>query len=298
MSDYILLDLPYYSNVGDVLIWQSTLDVLKDLPYKCLYSSSIETYIKPKIKENILIVFLGGGNFGDLWERHQLFRYRVMNDFPNNPVLQLPQSVCFESDEKMKRDIAFFSNHKGKITICLRDKKSYETVTNFYKNVEAVLLPDLALSFDLKGFCKKNNIDTQNGSGNLLVLRNDKEKTTVRAKSLPNMTKVGDWPSIEYDLPEMRRYFEIDRYMCKYHIPLSLRNKFTDFYFKWRIKNAIIISGIRFLSLFANVYSTRLHAAILSSLLGKKTYIIDNSYGKNSGVFELWMSDLKNVSMI
>jgi len=31
-SDYILIDLPYFQNVGDTLIWQSTLDLLKNIP--------------------------------------------------------------------------------------------------------------------------------------------------------------------------------------------------------------------------------------------------------------------------
>ena len=65
-NDYILLDLPYFANVGDVLIWQSALDLLAELPFKCLYSSSIESYRKPKIGENVVILFMGGGNFGDL----------------------------------------------------------------------------------------------------------------------------------------------------------------------------------------------------------------------------------------
>ena len=31
-GDYILLDLPYYSNIGDILIWKGTEDFLKELP--------------------------------------------------------------------------------------------------------------------------------------------------------------------------------------------------------------------------------------------------------------------------
>lgn len=33
-SDYILLDLPYYSNIGDTLIWEGTESFLKSLPHK------------------------------------------------------------------------------------------------------------------------------------------------------------------------------------------------------------------------------------------------------------------------
>lgn len=298
MSDYILLDLPYYSNVGDVLIWQSTLDLLGELPYKCLYSSSIETYSKPKIKDNVLIVFLGGGNFGDLWERHQIFRYRVMNDFPNNPILQLPQSVCFESDIKMEYDIDFFSKHKGKVYICLREKKSYDIIVNNYKNIEAFLLPDMVLSFDVEQYCRKHNILIKEGKGSLLVQRNDKEKVEITMDKLPDSLKISDWPSMDVTLPEMSRYHIINKYMNKLRLPVFIRYKVTDWYFKQIMKDAIIKSGIKFILPYDVVFSTRLHAAILAFLLGKRTYIVDNSYGKCSGVYESWMCEFRNIDMI
>ena len=297
MTDYILLDLPYYSNVGDVLIWQSTLDILNDLPYKCLYSSAIETYYKPKIKDDVLIVFLGGGNFGDLWERHQIFRYRVMTDFPNNPVLQLPQSVCFESGEKMKRDIDFFAKHKGKVTICLREKKSYDLIASNYKNVHAVLLPDMVLAFDVDKYCKKHNINIEKGCGRLLVQRKDKERTLEEIDAT-NFSKVADWPSMEVSLPEMCRFYKINNLIVRLHMPLYIRNKIMDYYFKYIMKKAFLKSGILFLMSYEVIYSTRLHAAILACLLGKRTYIIDNSYGKCRGVYETWMTKCENIDMI
>lgn len=115
-SDYILIDLPYFQNVGDILIWQATLDLLKEISYKCLYSCSLDSYIKPKkLDSNILIILMGGGNYGDLWIRHQEFRHQILNDFPYNPILQLPQSVHFTNATYLKKDIHKFSQHHGKI---------------------------------------------------------------------------------------------------------------------------------------------------------------------------------------
>ena len=33
--DYVLYGLPYYSNIGDTLIWEGELELLKEVPYKC-----------------------------------------------------------------------------------------------------------------------------------------------------------------------------------------------------------------------------------------------------------------------
>ena len=50
--------------------------------------------------------------------------------------------------------------------------------------------------------------------------------------------------------------------------------------------------------MFESIYSTRLHAGVLAWLLGKQTFIIDNSYGKCSGVYDEWVSDQKKLNML
>ena len=112
-NDYILLDLPYFTNVGDVLIWQSTLDLLKDIKYKCIYSSSIETYQKQSLPQEYIIILMGGGNWGDLWIRHHNFRRQILNDYPNNPIIQLPQSVFFKNPTYLQEDINLFPSIRG-----------------------------------------------------------------------------------------------------------------------------------------------------------------------------------------
>lgn len=297
-SDYVLLDLPYYNNVGDVLIWQSALDMLKRIKHKCLYFCSIETYVKPNLSENVLIIFMGGGNFGDLWERHQQFRYKVMRDFPNNPILQLPQSVWFESEKKLKYDIDFFANHKGRVTICLRDKQSFGIISSHYHTVDPVLLPDMALSFDVESFCRKHRIKQNDGNGNLLVKRGDKESVDLSSFKLPYFSKEGDWPSMESTLPELKKLNCILSCVSKCRFLTRYKNKIVDYYWKRFAKDAIIKSGVSLLIPYKTVYATRLHAAILALLLRKEVFIIDNSYGKIKGVYDYCMSDLKNVKML
>lgn len=188
-NDYILLDLPYYYNVGDVLIWQSTHDILKNIKYKCLYSSSIETYIKPPIKKGIIIIIMGGGNFGDLWVDHQEFRHKVMRDFPDNPILQLPQSVCFENQSYLAEDINCFKSHRGKISICLRDKNSYDFIKANYKNVDSYLVPDMVFAFDVTKYCK-----IKKGEGAIFIKRTDKEQSVIDNNRIPADAIVRDWP--------------------------------------------------------------------------------------------------------
>lgn len=297
-NDYILLDLPYFANVGDVLIWQSTLDLLAELPFKCLYSSSIESYRKPKIGENVVILFMGGGNFGDIWIRHQYFRQRVLADFPKNPIVQLPQSVFFKDNVFLKKDIEAFEQHYGAVSICLREEKSYTFIKNNYRRIEAILMPDMVLGFDVTKYVGKK---PSSSGGKLFVARNDIEKSEDNLDSLvPYDAVQRDWPTLE-KLPRYIAFYTLfQRALNRIDMTFSthLCNYVADFCFKRLFKKRIIASGIDFINQYDEVYSTRLHAAILAVLLDKEVVAFDNSYGKIKGVYNLWLKELKNIKMV
>lgn len=296
--DFILLDLPYQTNVGDVLIWQAFEDIKPSLGHRCLYQCSEYTYKKPSINRDVVIVFMGGGNFGDLWEHHQTFRHRVMRDFPYNPIVQLQQSVWFQSKEKIEFDIREFANHKGSVSICLRDMQSYNIIKENYPFVNAYILPDLALTLDIKKYCLKHRIKLQEGSGGVLVQRKDKEAINISKFNLPSNLEIRDWPCIENKLPQELFYRKWIRRTEKYIRSENLTRKLTDFIYHHILKDVYIKSGIQFINQYEVVYATRLHVVILSALLGKETYIIDNSYKKVSGVYNLWMQDFKSVKLL
>lgn len=294
-NDYVLLDLPYFTNVGDVLIWQASEDLLQLLPHKCLYSASIESYRKPTIDQGIVIVFMGGGNFGDIWIRHQHFRHQVMADFPHNPIVQLPQSVFFQNVDTMKDDAMFFSKHQADVTFFLRDQQSYDIISANYSTVKALLLPDMVLSLDINRYAKR-----QSGEGAVLVERNDSEKMFYDKSIVPEFAEKRDWPTME----QIPRYFRLYNYaqtlLARIDILLSthLYHSFADFCFKRFFKKWIINSGIKFINRYKVVYSTRLHVTILATLLDKEIIAFDNSYGKVKGVYSLWMKEVKNIKMM
>lgn len=296
-DDYVLLDLPYFGNVGDVLIWQASLDLLNTLPHRCLYSASAETYIRPIISPNVVIVFMGGGNFGDLWERHQHFRHRVMTDFPLNPIVQLPQSVCWLSTDKMVDDVRIFGDHKGKISICLRDQQSYDIITSNYHNVKPYLLPDMVLGLDIDHLLNQWKVFQQSVSENLYVRRTDSEVNRISEtdKLVPSDAVIADWPSMKGDFTPLRYYYLLKRELVMFKSKLTMG--ILDIIFKQYLKDRILRSGVKFISPHKNVYTTRLHCGILAYLMGKNVVMFDNSYGKISGVYDLWMKNQPNVSM-
>ena len=295
-ANYILLDVPHYSNVGDVMLWEATLQLLKKVPHRCLYSSSIETYRKPRINKDTILLFSAGGNFGDLWERHQTFRHRVMEDFPNNPIVQLPQSVWFDNADKMQADITFWKQHKGRTTICLRDKQSYDIIRQNYTFDEVELLPDLALSLDIEHVMRRNRLSLQRSMGTLFLKRADKE-STYTAFDFSHDAE-GDWPSMTHEIRLYRKYLNLLRKTDKLHISEKRKAQLTNLYYRYFLKDAYLRSGIRFLLPYHTIYTNRLHAAILGLLLGKEVRLIDNSYHKNEGIYRQWLEGHPNISLV
>lgn len=288
--DYWLLEVPYYTNIGDILIWQGTLDFLKTLPYKCKGMYSLQSFRNRTIPENDLILFQGGGNFGDLWNWSHDFRLQVIERCLRNKFIVLPQTVYFEDAANIKRSVDIFSRHPESI-ICARDKDSYAFLKKHFNN-QILLVPDMAFCINMKKW--NNLLDFSNKQKkDLLLKRTDKELNNVRLyESLENRNDldISDWPTMEKD-----DYCTKWLYRVQSH-PRFLHN-IQDWYAYHIYRKHLIKVGIKFLDNYNSIYTTRLHGMILSVLLGKRTYVIDNSYGKNSSYYNTWLKDCDNVSI-
>ena len=285
-SDYWLLEVPYYTNVGDTLIWQGELDFLRELPYKRKGMSSYFTDIPTNIDENDIILMQGGGNFGDLYSSPQNYRMQIVQKYPNNKIIFFPQTVWFEHEENMKECADALAKHK-KLTICARDKVSYEILKKNFVN-DILLVPDMAFCIDMKRWQKPSA-----NKEALLLKRDDKElKEYSELNQLVEQGNVTicDWLSFTEE--------------CWQKTWFRRTKKYVPFMYDWYARNIfrpyLINSGVQLIGSHKKIYSTRLHAAILSILLDKAEDLtwFDNSYGKNSSFYETWLSDVDGIRFI
>lgn len=295
-GDYVLLDLPYYSNVGDSLIWQGEEDFLKTLPYKCLYKSGIRdvSYVKKYVKPDTVILCQGGGNFGDFWPDHQLFRRQVIESFPNNRIVILPQSIGFCDQNQLVQDSHFFSKYPN-VIICVRDKMSLEVAEKFFKDNPHLLVPDMAFFMDVSKY-KKNKVEKKS---TIFLKRNDKELDgSLDYTIVPKDADVKDWLSHQ----DHNKFLWKTRLMYRCSLldkmfKTTFEKKVNDYFWNHYLRNVQVQEAIDDLSLYDIIYTTRMHAVILSVLLGKeKIYYFDNSYGKTSSLVETWLFDLDSIS--
>lgn len=286
-NDYVLWDIPYYSNIGDVLIWEGTLSILRKIPYKCLNQASKETCAFPPLSKSTIILLSGGGNFGDLYPTHQQFKLNVIKKYPNNKIIILPQSIWYKSYEIFENEKNILNGHQH-LTFCVRDEYSFNFLSSKLRT-RILLLPDMAFGIPHKNYKNHNS-----GKRILFLKRIDSELTPKISYSIFEEGKeVHDWPTFEKS-----PFFQKIMYML---VGLSKRignkyvKKITDYYGNKIYRPTMVKIGIKFLSRYSVIYTTRLHALILGFILGKEIYYLDNTTNKLSAFSNTWLKDVSKV---
>lgn len=289
-SDYVLLDVPYYTNIGDTLIWEGTREFLKTLPYKCLYTASVETYKYRPLPKDTVILLQGGGNFGDLWRRHQEFRQDVIKAYPNNRIIILPQTVFYNDDSVFAEDAKMLNSHKD-LHICARDTKSLDYLKKAL-SCNLLLVPDMAFCISQKTLDRYKQKETDKA---LFLKRNDQELCEYDFSSYiaekVEQLHIGDWPTMEKE-------FKTKVYLDKLVFHKEQLKRIPDIYADLVFRPHQVKKGVEFVSQYKKVYTTRLHVAILSVLLDKKIVFFDNSYGKNRSFYETWLKDVEKLTFV
>lgn len=289
-SDYVLLDVPYYTNIGDTLIWEGTRQFLKTLPYKCLYTASVETYKYRPLPKDTVILLQGGGNFGDLWRRHQEFRQDVIKAYPNNRIIILPQTVFYNDDSVFAEDAKMLNSHKD-LHICARDTKSLDYLKKAL-SCNLLLVPDMAFCISQKTLDRYKQKETDKA---LFLKRNDQELCEYDFSSYiaekVEQLHIGDWPTMEKE-------FMTKVYLDKLVFHKEQLKRIPDIYADLVFRPHQVKKGVEFVSQYKKVYTTRLHVAILSVLLDKEIIFFDNSYGKNRSFYETWLKDVEKLKFV
>lgn len=294
--DYVLWGLPYYPNIGDTLIWEGELEFLKSVPYKCLGTCGWDEYEPIKLSKETVILITGGGYFGDVWRKAWDAVLDTIEHYPDNPIVILPNTIFYEDVAVMQSDAHRMARLKH-LTICVRDKVSYEIAKTHFKN-EVRLVPDMAFCISQKYLEQWRVNETEK---TLFLKRIDKElgKGGEVHLDIPNLD-IRDWPTMDGRASISERIFGRCRGLCcrsqKYAVwfyPLARKLEEKCGYYLYR--KCMTRRGVEFVSQYKAVYTTRLHVMILSVLLEKPVQFIDNSYGKLSSFYDTWLKNCRGV---
>lgn len=277
-----LVDFPMHSNVGDLAIWAGELTVLRQTGIRVVFTCDVYGYRRERLRAALgpdgPILLHGGGNFGDLWPGFQRFRERVIDDFPDRRIIQLPQTIHFDSEDAAGRTGRVLARHGG-VTLLVRDERSRRTARDWL-GIDASVCPDSAFAL-LPGPMGPAVRPT------VWLRRTDHERAPCAAG--PCRSDVGpvDWP----DNPGFALLRHAGRLQGRVTgrvpgvgvvVDVGLRRLYES------VATRRFQLGLRMIAAGRVLVTDRLHAHILACLIGRPNIVVDNSYGKLSAFVERW----------
>jgi exopolysaccharide biosynthesis predicted pyruvyltransferase EpsI len=281
-----LIDFPNTANVGDSAIYVGQLACLASLGApRPRFICDLRTYDRGELARRIgssgVILFAGGGNFGDVWPATQELREDIVRSFPGNPIIQLPQTIHFERDDSLRRARTVYDAHPN-LTVLARDRRSL-TIARREFRARSLLCPDVAFAL--------GPLARPRPATRLLLwlLRTDKE---TRGGAPPSRVSSVDWLD-EPPMPLRELSYRLvgatrRRGLSRIARPLLMR-------VYGRLARQRLRRGLEMLASAEVVVTDRMHGHILCLLLGIPHVLLDNNYGKLSSFYETWTVEVDNV---
>ena len=275
------LDFPCYLNIGDLLIDAGISQFILDHKIKCLGRyCALETrfFQRDRFPVETTLLLQGGGNFGDLYPLHNNFRKLVLEQYPENNIIFLPQSVHYRNDNHFYSDAEAFNRH-AELLICARDQVSYDYLAQRITTDKLCLLPDMALCIVDILAKRKPGIEKK------LIFRRRDIEVSQEALRGENLIGSFDWEDIitEKEKKQMRRYASLLR-KSKWRL---IRN--LVIYKHRMLRDQLIQRAVQHFLKYNAVDTDRLHGLILAQLLNRSVIMRDNSYNKLSNYVETWL---------
>lgn len=286
---FYYVDIPIHGNIGDLLIMHGTLAYFRNHHIWPKVIASAFEFSPSWVHGDEVIVFHGGGNFGDLYAGTHRFREQVVAGKTGNRIVILPQTVHFSSVREQRRSARVFREHPD-LHFCVRDERSYEIALQFSEHV--YLVPDMAHQL----FPITPSGDSVHVGGTLLVRRVDDEKGQAAIALSPDVKCVTDWPEL---VGRRERRIEVYRKTARWlRRTRTARRCANALSQSWAGYSGRLISEAA--ALFAShdrIVTDRLHAHILACLMSKPNTVLDNSYGKNRAYLAAWTAESELVQV-
>jgi exopolysaccharide biosynthesis predicted pyruvyltransferase EpsI len=286
-SRIFYVDYPVHSNIGDLLINLGTERFFQDyeVPIYRRYSvMNMPNLSSLGVDENTTLLCHGGGNFGDLYPKHQEAREALVDAFPRARIIFLPQSLYYTSQEAQARSLKRIARHSN-CHILARDQQSLDALRSG-GITRSSMMPDM--SHQLWGTIETSHAAVPLGHlRDIYFLRRDQEATGIPVELAGAISNgSADWSDI-VSTPH-RALAGAIYYLAKAvgrAIPCGLATS-TWYY----TRDLMVRDAVAYFSQCDCVYTNRLHAMILALLLGRDVTAFDNSYGKLSRYAGAWLT--------
>lgn len=193
--------IPMHSNLGDLAQCMCIRQFLKEnypeysvieVDSKVFMNEKSQLRLKLKryIKTQDLVFFQSGYCTQDLGGVEDLMHQAVMQDYPDNGLIMMPQTVFFKTEERKLQASRIYNAHNHLLFLA-RDKVSFETAKEMFPDISIYLYPDIVTTLigNLNSLGKRNGI--------LMCMRNDVEKYYSDEEVLELRLKLSDFDTVE-----------------------------------------------------------------------------------------------------
>jgi pyruvyl transferase EpsO len=283
-SQFIYLDYPVHGNVGDLLINLGTEQFFRDYRVPIVQRYSVLDLPRkrvPGVSKETTFLCHGGGNFGDLYPKHQTTREWLVENYPQCHIVFLPQSVHYGSEIAGQEAIKKLARHEH-CHIFVRDRESYLALKKGgVKHVS--MAPDMAHQlWDVLEPTSSPEIPEP-----MYFLRRDCEATAIPLDLRFGLGVTGvDWRDI------LGFSNKASGAIVYYFLSLFARfNSPSGNVALWyAVRDRMIHDAVEYFSRYQEICTNRLHAMILGLLLKRDVQCFDNSYGKLTRYFDAWLT--------
>lgn len=287
-----LVDFPNHENSGDALIFLGQLAYLRQIGVQVDYIADGSRYSSAHLRALVPdgpILIQGGGNFGDRWEYMQALRERVIRDFPDRRIIQLPQGVDFQDGPRLQQAQSILNSHPD-LTLLIRDHAGVERTRRLFPNATVLFCPDMAFGYgEIKvGDARYDAVVLRRNDSESLEGANRFEMHPVKRRVDLDWGLAGPWKLLDKALHVPGA---VTKRVPALAIPLHPVQRLA--YVAIATNN--VRHAVRILSRGRLVVTNRLHATVLAALMGKPVIAMDNANGKISAIIGDYLGRMPGV---
>lgn len=286
-----LVDFPNHENAGDSLIFLGQLKYLKKMGVHVDYIADGSRYSPRDLAARVPsgpILIQGGGNFGDRWEYMQHLRERVISDFPDRQIIQLPQSIDFQEGPRLARAQDVLNAHPD-LTLLIRDHSGVARTRELFPAARVLFCPDMAFGYGLVETRKRPSLDA------IVLRRNDSESQGELAVGNGVSHVDLDW-GLEGTVKVAARALRLPGAIAKRAPAVALAMYPLQRLAYVALATVNVMNAKNILSKGRLVVTDRLHATVLASLMGKRVVAMDNANGKVSAIIRDYLGLMPGVT--
>ena len=246
-----------HSNIGDAAITMGEYEFIKNnFPRrKVIEISTYEffdkiNYITRIINNNDIIFLQGGGNLGNKFLNEEKVRRFVIDNFPNNKIVILPQTIYFSDDignsNELEISKKIYNKHKN-LTIFTRGKTSLDFANKNFNNAQNHTMIDSALNLNYNFNYARNGI--------LACIRDLDDESGLTKEDYDKIISI------------------INKHDNNFHFTNNLHSSDIS---KMQ-RNAVVLNQLKLFAKHKLVITDRLHGLILS-LMTNTPCIVISSY--------------------